>query len=146
MVAPVFGDPTRRYVVADDGSRFLVAGFRWRPPIGLDRAARAIDHSDTHPAIARARRAEPMRRFLQWSRFPFFRVEDQGTAFLVIADDARYAPVEGNSWAATGVSVPKDAAGHAGVVGPVRLIQDGRRPLVPRIVAAIAFWCEGARL
>jgi hypothetical protein len=62
-----------------------------------------------HPAIAVAERMPEARGFLQWARFPFYDVVDEGAHYLVRMDDARYAPVDGASWAAVVVRVPKQS-------------------------------------
>jgi inner membrane protein len=110
MVAPIFADPLRRYVVADTGDRYLVAQFRWWPRPVLETSARVIPRGDQHPAVAAARKAPEARGFLRWTRFPFYTVVDIGDAFLVTMDDARYAPRSGTSWAAARVRVPKQEA------------------------------------
>ncbi len=108
MVSPVLGGVSRRYVVAGDGSQYYVAGFRWWPEAALDAQWRVIATNDGHPAVERARLDPAARGFVTWSRFPFYVVEDAGNAYLVTMDDARYAPVDGYSWAAVQVTVEKD--------------------------------------
>jgi inner membrane protein len=112
MVAPVLADATRRYVVADDGHRYYVAGFRWWPSPALETSSRIITHGATHPAVVAAKAAPETRGFLSWARFPFFTVEDLEGAYLVTMEDARYAPASGRSWAAVQVRIPKRQAGQ----------------------------------
>jgi inner membrane protein len=135
MVSPVFADPTVRYVVADDGRRYHVAGFRWWPSASLDRGTRVIAHDRSHPAIDRARHLPETRGFLHWARFPFYVVEDAGDSYVVTMEDARYAPPgTARSWASLQVRVPKSAA-----LAP-RLLQRPRE-LPPRLLA-LGTWCR----
>lgn len=107
MVSPVLGGFSLRYVVADAGPHYYVAGFRWWPSAALDPGWRTIDKNDRHPAVKAALAASSARGFVAWARFPFYVIHDAGDAFLVTMDDARYAPPGGQSWAAVHVRVPK---------------------------------------
>lgn len=107
MVSPVLGGLSLRYVVADAGPYYYVAGFRWWPSATLDPGWRTIAKNDRHPAVEVARRAPVARGFVAWTRFPFYVVDELEEAFLVTMDDARYAPATGHSWAAVQVRVPK---------------------------------------
>jgi inner membrane protein len=113
MVAPVLADARQRYVVADDGVRYYVTGYRWWPEGRLTPGARTIARNDTHPAVARAKVLPAARGFLDWARFPFFTVEENGAEYVVTMDDARYAPPDRPSWAAVQVRVPKQVARRA---------------------------------
>jgi inner membrane protein len=106
MVAPMLATMTRRYVVADAGTRYHVADLRWGWPPCLEPGARIIPKNDDHPAVRTTRAAPEAQGFLRWARFPFFTVADDGASFLVTMDDARYAPPAGHSWAVVQVRVP----------------------------------------
>jgi inner membrane protein len=121
MVAPVFASVVRRYVVAEVGPGYHVAGFRWWPVPRLDGGTRVIERNADHPAVRAARAAPGARGFVTWSRFPFFVVQPDPDGFLVIMDDARYAPTTGTSWAAVKVRVPA-AAVNGGATAGVRVV------------------------
>jgi inner membrane protein len=132
MVAPVFANPSRRYVVVEAGDRYLVTGFHWLPLPALEPHARTIERNDTHPAVAAARADPAARGFLRWSRFPFFRVERTPSGFVVLMDDARYAPAGGRSWASEEIHVPHDVARAA---SPAMATENGLSAL-PGVTAA----------
>ena len=92
VVTPMPADPVHWSVYADDGARYsrymvsLAPGKTrrvtvWEPPIDT--------HADD-PAAVSAARTEKGRRFLDWSRLPYYRVtkDVQGTNVDII--DARY--------------------------------------------------------
>jgi inner membrane protein len=155
MVAPVFANPSRRYVVVEAGDRYLVTGFRWLPLPALEPHVRAIERNDTHPAVAAARADPAARGFLRWSRFPFFRVENTPSGFVVLMDDARYAPASGRSWASEEILVPHDVARAASATpaaragglsaspgaGAAAARHGGTNARLPRLAAALAGWC-----
>jgi inner membrane protein len=142
MVAPILADVTERYVVADDGDRYYVAGFRWWPSPALDASSRIIAHRTTHPAVVAARLVPEAQGFLNWARFPFFTVEHAGAGYLVTMDDARYAPPTGRSWAAVQVRVPQGGGQRDTVV--VMNDNDLRMPRGDQwsLVAALGAWCR----
>lgn len=139
MVAPVFADVSRRYVVADDGRRYHVTGFDWWPAVSLDATSRIIAHDADHPAIARARTDPGIRHFLQWSRFPFFTVAADGDGYVVTVEDARYAPPAGASWASASVRVPREAARHGTGAAEVGTLA---RPPLHGMMWIVAAWCQ----
>lgn len=155
MVAPVFANPSRRYVVVEAGDRYLVAGFHWLPLPALEPHARTIARNDTHPAVAAARADPRARGFLRWARFPFFTIESTPDGFVVLMDDARYAPLGGRSWASRAIHVPHDlaraasaGAGTATAGGPFSRAGTtqategaGTDTWLARLAAALAAWC-----
>lgn len=153
MVAPVFASPSRRYVVVEAGDRYVVTGFRWLPLPALEPHARTIERDDTHPAVAAARADPAARGFLRWARFPFFRVENTPSGFVVLMDDARYAPAGGRSWASEEIHVPHDVAqvtnpaaaaradGASSSPGVATAGQGGTNTRLLRLAAALAAWC-----
>jgi inner membrane protein len=160
MVAPVFANPSLRYVVADDGARYHVAAFDWWPAPGLVTRTGVIQKNNGHPAVQVAVHSPAARGFVQWARFPFFEVREERDAFIVTMDDARYAPVNGRSWAALAVRVPKtplSAGGNprdttraggvwTGAQPPaVAVVLDRTTPeTVPRGLASIAWYVQRA--
>lgn len=61
---------------------------------------------DRHPAVALAREVPAARRFLVWSRYPVFRVEERAEGTWVHLDDARYAGPGQRSFAGVSVRIP----------------------------------------
>jgi inner membrane protein len=138
MVSPIFADPFIRYTVASDGARYYVAAVRWWPRPRLDPDTRVIPRNDTHPAVAAARDAPAARGFLNWSRFPFYTVRDDGASVVITMDDARYAPAGGTSWAAVEVRVPRQSASGAAAVARAVAPEPGAGR---RAFALLAAWC-----
>jgi inner membrane protein len=107
MVGPTPLRPWEREVVipwtaGDDGmyvfGRYRVGGeVTWTDSlrVGLD-----------HPAVAAARTAPEAQGFLNWSRFPFYRVETGPDGTLVRIADARYSGEGGRGWASVTVRLP----------------------------------------
>ena len=92
MVAASPADPIRWTVYADDGARY------WRGQVtlapGVDRRLILDEvpiekHADDPAAIAAAR-SEQGRRFLDWARLPYYRVERGTGSTRVQIIDARY--------------------------------------------------------
>lgn len=112
MVAPTFGNPFLKHVIVEvdgaylTGTAHLVDG---AVHLGRKPRSRATDH----PAIEAATARPEARGIVGWARFPVYVVEERADAWLVHIDDARYAPPDGRSWAATDVAVPKPVTGAA---------------------------------
>jgi len=106
MVDPVPLDPLRRRIVYSDGTRYIVSTFSWRrsPWISEEIASIPINRDD--PLAQRAASTSEGRRFLGWSRLPFFVVERRSDSALVHIGDARYTRGIVDSWAAVSIMVP----------------------------------------
>lgn len=92
MAGPVFLNPLRREIVAQQGQVYRTAGFDW---LHLPHIAPASVQSfpATQPSDAAVTRAAASLRgheFLSWARFPVF-VVDSGAGGLVHILDLRYA-------------------------------------------------------
>ena len=117
MVAPTFGNPFLKHVVVevDDayltGTAHLIDG-----AVHLGRTTRS--RKTDHPAIEAATARPEARGIVGWARFPLYVVEERVDAWLVRIDDARYAPPDDRSWAATDVVVPKQVTGAATTPSP----------------------------
>lgn len=59
-----------------------------------------------HPALAFARAAPEAQGFLNWARYPFFRVDSSGPERVVRIADARYVGETGRGWASVVVVLP----------------------------------------
>lgn len=106
MVTPVPVTPFRREVLVDLGDRYekglviFAPGPRFRP-LGY-----SIRTNDDHPLVQEARATEHARRYLMWSRFPFWTVVSAGASPVVRLNDARYAFGPDGGWAAQSIALP----------------------------------------
>jgi inner membrane protein len=106
MVSASFAHPLRRRVLVEEGARYhygtLFLGGRSR--LALSRVIET--HASTPEAVAAAATAEG-RRFLVWSRFPFYVIERTTERALVRIADARYSlGRRGGDWASVQVLLP----------------------------------------
>lgn len=109
MVTPVFGNPGRREVVVDVGSRYE-KGFLWFAPSPHFRpAGYGVDVNGEHPLAQQAAATPIGQAYLRWSRFPFFVVLPRpGGGARVQLNDYRYAGAGGReTWLATTVDLPQ---------------------------------------
>lgn len=106
MVGPVPVNPFQREIVVRDGEvyRFGLVNFRPEPETRLFGELVLPANADDPRARAAAEHPD-VRRFLVWSRFPFFVPQRDGT---VRVDDARYTTGPRASFAAVRVSVPAE--------------------------------------
>jgi inner membrane protein len=109
MVTPVFGNPFRREVVIDVGSRYE-KGFLWFAPAPHFRpAGYGVDINADHPLAQRATRTPAGQGYLSWSRFPFFVIQarpDGGAR--VQLNDYRYAGASGrDTWLSRTIDLPQ---------------------------------------
>jgi inner membrane protein len=90
MVSGSFANPLRRRVLLEDGRRYRYGTLSLgsTPGLGLDRVIET--NASAQQAIAAASTPEG-RRFLVWSRFPFYVIEPQPEGTLVRIADARYS-------------------------------------------------------
>jgi inner membrane protein len=106
MVSASFGNPLRRRVLLDDGGRYhsgsLALGSTSRLAI-----SRVIETNASTPAALEAASTPEGRRFLVWSRFPFYMIESQTEGILVRIADARYSLGRGGGdWASVEILLP----------------------------------------
>ncbi|MBI4502323.1 MAG: metal-dependent hydrolase [Gemmatimonadetes bacterium] len=99
MVAPVAANPFRRDLLLEDATSYRAGSFSWldAPRLRWNRAAVAKNDADALAAAAAA--APDSRRFLTWSRFPYY-VIDRARGDVQIMD-ARYNA----EWASVTVKV-----------------------------------------
>lgn len=110
MVTPVVGNPLRREVIIDVGTRYE-KGFLWFDPLPHFRpAGYGVDKNADHPMAQQAAQTERGRGYLMWSRFPFFVVDPPRSR--VQLNDYRYAGPGGrDTWLSTTVQLPHQVSG-----------------------------------
>jgi inner membrane protein len=86
LAAPVLGNPFRRELVLDFGETYRFGRMDWfpRPRVTLDE--RDVPTNQRHPAVEAVRGR--LHDFLYWSRYPFFRIDDEAQPPVVIVGDA----------------------------------------------------------
>src|SRR5690606_12985534 len=94
MVGPVPGNPFGGDVVAEADGFYYVGRWRWLESPRLVLDAEPLPRETGAPdAIAAAAATPPARRFLVWSRFPYFVAERTAEGYVVRLRDARYRDV-----------------------------------------------------
>ena len=106
MVSTSFANPVQRRVLVDDGSRYHYGTLHLGFPSRLEMH-RIIETNGSTPAAIEAAATREGRRFLVWSRFPFYVIESEPGGTLVRIADARYSHGrrEGD-WASVEVLLP----------------------------------------
>ncbi|HEU4616907.1 MAG TPA: hypothetical protein VFV10_02660, partial [Gammaproteobacteria bacterium] len=95
MVAPVPADPFEGFVVVDTPDAYLLGHWSWlaRERFTLDE--RRLPKLGPSPVLDAASATPEARRFLAWSRYPYFEIETTAEGFAVRFADARYATMGG---------------------------------------------------
>src|SRR5918999_1544469 len=106
MVSAAFANPLRRRVLLDDGGRYHYGTLYLASRSRLEMS-RVIETNASTPAAIEAAATSEGRRFLVWSRFPFYVIESQAQGRLVRIADARYSlGRRGGDWASVEVLLP----------------------------------------
>jgi inner membrane protein len=96
MVGPEAADPFAGSVVAVTPAAYHVGTWHWLAEPRFTPAAEAIPRLPfDDPIVAAAARTPEARRFLTWSRFPYFDIESDATGHVVRLRDARYVSALG---------------------------------------------------
>ena len=90
MVGPAAANPFAGTVVIATASEYHVGTWHWLSDPRLAFDAAPIDRRLGDPLVAAASLAPDARRYLAWSRFPYFEVEDRADGHVVRVRDARY--------------------------------------------------------
>jgi inner membrane protein len=107
MVGPMPLDPNRRQVIIRDRDIYFTGTLRLLPRFELRLDDRVVARNDGDPAAVAASTLPEVRRFLTWSRFPFFVVTSNDNFFTVRVDDLRYSDRARGSFATVNVVVPR---------------------------------------
>lgn len=104
MAAPTELVPWHRDILLEEPGVYRVGRWSLFGDLALSTSSLAIGDDD--PAVARARQAPEAQGFLNWARFPFYRVERQAGQTVVRIADARYVGPSGLGWASIEVRLP----------------------------------------
>lgn len=100
LVAPLPLDPFRRMVLVEEPRAYRLGTLEWLPRPDVSFAPVVLPTNDDDPASVAAVRTPDGRKFMVWSRFPYFNVRRGGGEVTIT--DARYrGPTD--SWAAVTV-------------------------------------------
>jgi inner membrane protein len=106
MVSASFAHPLRRRVLLEEGGRYHYGVLTLGPTSRL-ALTRVIETQISTPEAIAAAATPEGRRFLVWSRFPFYVVERRTEGTLVRIADARYSlGRRGGDWASVEVLLP----------------------------------------
>ena len=90
MIGPVPADPLGGYVVAETPDAYYTGTWHWLGSPRFTPEPTPIPKQDEGPIVDAARKAPHARRYLVWSRFPYFRIDAHDGGYVVRIDDARY--------------------------------------------------------
>jgi inner membrane protein len=90
MVGPMPLTPLARQVIVDAGDHYEYGTFSWRRR-AVAFVPEKIPKNDRVPQVADARRADNIRAFLVWARFPFWAIESTPSGTRVTVSDMRFA-------------------------------------------------------
>lgn len=109
MAAPLAVTPFRRYVVVEEGDGgYRVGMLDWIPRPRVELTPLPDGTRKASDVLSVAAASEPARKFLTWSRFPFYLVRREGDGWRVFIADARYTVDPEASWASTSVHVGRE--------------------------------------
>jgi inner membrane protein len=104
MVGPTPFVPWHRDIIVDEPTRYVFG--RWSLGGDVVLTGETLAKGAADPAVAIARETQEARAFLSWSRYPFYRVVQEGGATYVRFADARYMGETAKGWAAVEVRLP----------------------------------------
>jgi inner membrane protein len=106
LVSPVPLDPFRRIVVVEEERAYRLGTLDWLPRAAVSLSPDVLPKNDDDPAARAAASTPNGRKFLVWSRYPYYEVRREAGETLVTMGDARYRGPTG-SWAQVTVAVPE---------------------------------------
>ena len=89
MVGPLPFTPFTRTVIIDAGDRYETGTLRWWPT-GVTFDTQPIVKNAGHPLVKAARRAQPIREFRVWARFPYWTITREQEGTRVTIGDVRF--------------------------------------------------------
>ncbi len=104
MVSPGAVTPWERQVLVDDGLAYRFG--QYSPFRGLTMGPSTLAKGEMDPAVPLATALPQARAFVNWARFPFYRVVREGEGTVVRMADIRYSGVAGLGWASLEVRLP----------------------------------------
>jgi hypothetical protein len=107
MAGPVPLNPLSRELIFDMGEHYRFGRLAWRPGTEITLDADSLPTNAGHPAAVASRADDEARRFLYWSRFPYFVIDQGPDATEVRLGDARFSRRAGG-WSSVTVRVPGD--------------------------------------
>ncbi|HEX7082312.1 MAG TPA: metal-dependent hydrolase [Gammaproteobacteria bacterium] len=90
MIGPNPADPFAGSVVAETPDAYYTGRWHWLESPRFRPDAQPIPKNRRGPVAEAAAAALPARRYLTWSRFPFFEIEADDSGYTVTISDARY--------------------------------------------------------
>ena len=106
LVSPIPLDPFRRIVVVEEERAYRMGRLDWLPRAAVSFSPDVVPKNDDDPAARAAASTPNGRKFLVWSRYPYYEVRREAGETLVTLGDARYRGPTG-SWAQVTVAVPE---------------------------------------
>src|SRR5690606_42152361 len=94
MIGPKPADPFAADVVVETPRAYYVGDWHWLATPKFVPVLEPVPKGEG-PIVDAASRTLEARRYLSWSRFPFFEVEAHGDGYLVRIRDMRYRDREG---------------------------------------------------
>jgi inner membrane protein len=107
MVAPLPASMRTRSALAATDSGYVLRQVRAGLRVAIEEPYEFLATHRDHPLSRAAQETEEYRRFMRWSRFPYFVPAPDGDSSVVFVGDARYARGSGNTWA--GIRIKLDA-------------------------------------
>ena len=86
LAAPVLANPFRRELVLDFGETYRFGRMDWFPIPRVTLDERDVPTNLRDPAVVAVR--DGLHAFLYWSRYPFFRIDDEAKPPVVMVGDA----------------------------------------------------------
>ena len=90
MIGPSPADPFAGTVIAETPTAYYKGRWHWLETPRFEPAAEPIVKLERSPVVDAATRTVEARRYLTWSRFPYFEIESDGSGHVVRILDARY--------------------------------------------------------
>jgi inner membrane protein len=108
MVTPVLGNPFRREVLIETGSRYEKGQLWFEPTPRFRPAGYGVDKGFDQPGVPEALAAPRAAAYLRWSRFPFVVIDRTVAPPRLLLNDYRYADMSARAgWAGLSLEIGK---------------------------------------